>query len=241
MQNMVENHFLHLFLCKFCQNCVSSATRVEKMVNFVIMVARNEVAKMWSLSDKLTECYVKINDVQEEKIEIYRYGFKLIISDIINFAIILTLGVLIGSFLDSVCFLIVLVVVRRFSGGFHAKTFLVCRLSMIITYLCVQILSDLLGELSDFNLIISLVINIISLTVIVCHSPVENVNKPLNDRQRKINKRKAIIASLLCFALSQIMIIADIDEGVTISLTLAAVAILMPIGLAVKKRGENNV
>lgn len=196
---------------------------------------------MWSLSDKLTDCYLKNNIVEEEKIEIYRYGFKLIISDVINFMIVMLLGLLTHSFFDSVCFLFVLVAVRRFSGGFHAKTFLLCRLSMIITYVSVQLISCWLEKYVNSVLIISLVINFISLVFIAGLSPVENVNKPLTKRQRKVNRRKAIITSSICSVLSIIMMISGINEGVTISLTLAAIVVLMLIALSMKKRGENNV
>ena len=110
------------------------------------------------LVDIITNYYVRKNVITEDKRDIYFYGFKLIISDIINYAIIIIIGIVLNRLIESVAFLISLCVLRQFSGGFHAKTFWLCRLSMIITYICVMALSDIIAY-KEYSIITVSIIN----------------------------------------------------------------------------------
>lgn len=89
---------------------------------------------MEKISNAITDFYIRKNHVPKEKREIYSYGFQLILADIINFSIVILLGVFLGKVIDSILFLITLCSIRQFSGGFHAKTFWLCRVSMLITF-----------------------------------------------------------------------------------------------------------
>lgn len=94
----------------------------------------------------MTDYCLRKNIIDVDKKEIYRYGFKLIISDIINFSLIIVLGFILGRTIDSIVFLICLCGLRQFTGGFHAKTFWFCRFLMIITYICVMFLVVVISE-----------------------------------------------------------------------------------------------
>ena len=120
--------------------------------------------------------------------------------------------------------------IRHFSGGFHAKTFWLCRLSMLITFLAVVCFTMLIQE-NFANYYILIVVNIIYVIFIAVFSPVKHPNKKLTSEQKKKNKTKAIITSFISSFVSSALIIFKIDKGVTISLTLAAVVILMIIGI----------
>ena len=124
------------------------------------------------LVDIITNYYVRKNVITEDKRDIYFYGFKLIISDIINYAIIIILGIVLNRLIESVAFLISLCVLRQFSGGFHAKTFWLCRLSMIITYICVMALSDIIAY-KEYSIITVSIINVISIVFIAVFAPTQ--------------------------------------------------------------------
>lgn len=190
---------------------------------------------MNTLSNLITDFYIKKAYVPEDKREIYSYGFKLIIADIINFSMVMLMGAILGIFLESIVFLITLCGVRQFSGGFHARTFWLCRLSMITTFLCVTAASYLISKSVYCNIGFIGIVNGISVISIAALAPVKHPNKPLTEQQKKQNKIKAIITSLI---LSVISITSNRIEGVTISITLAAVVILMIIGIMVQKGGK---
>lgn len=191
---------------------------------------------MEKISNAITDFYIRKNYVPQDKREIYSYGFQLILADIINFSIVILLGVFLGKVVDSILFLITLCSIRQFSGGFHAKTFWLCRLSMLSTFFCVTVISQLL-PMQSYKIIV-LVINIICTAVITFLSPVKHPNKELNTKQKKQNKINAFITSFIMSAISIILIIAGFDKGVTISITLAAVTILMVIGIMVQEGGK---
>lgn len=196
---------------------------------------------MDTLTNIITDFYVRKAYVPEDKREIYSYGFKLIIADIINFSIVMLLGAVFGQFIESIIFLITLCGIRQFSGGFHAKTFWLCRLSMLITFLCVEVISYLLSGSQFSNVGVIGLINAAAVMIIAILSPIKHPSKSLTEQQRKKNKIKAAITSFILSDISVILIIAGRTEGVTISITLAAVVILMIIGIAVRKGEDLNV
>lgn len=195
---------------------------------------------MDKLANTITNYYIQKNIIAEEKREIYSYGFKLIFSDVINYMIIILLGIILNRLIESVAFLITLCGVRKFSGGFHAKSFWLCRLSMIITCLCVILLTDIVTY-TGFETVIVIFVNVISVVFITIFAPVIHPNKPLSDKQKHNNKIKSVITSIVMSIVSIAIVAKDMKFGVTISITLLAVVALMTIGMAVRKGGKENV
>lgn len=193
------------------------------------------------LANIITDHYIRKKIIAEEKREIYSYGFKLIIADVINYVMIILLGIVFNRLIESIVFLITLCGIRQFSGGFHAKSFWLCRLSMIITCLCVMLLTDIVTY-TGFESIIVILVNVISVVFITMIAPVVHPNKPLSDKQKHNNKIKSVITSIFMLIVSIIIVVTtDMKFGVTISITLLAVVVLMIIGMAVQKGGKENV
>lgn len=203
------------------------------------MELTGEMKKMERLAKAITNYCLKNELIEEGKSEIYLYGFKLIIADIINYAIVILLGMLFGEVLESAVFLICLCGLRQFSGGFHAKSFWLCRLSMIVTFLLVVIISDAVWK-TDVSAAMAILINVCSVLAISIFAPIENINKPMTDEQRHSNKIKSILTSIFLSCISIVLMMCDIKSGVTISITLLAVVVLMIIGMAMKKGGKEN-
>ena len=163
----------------------------------------------------------------------------MILADVINFSIVILLGILMGRAVDSILFLLTLCSVRQFSGGFHAKTFWLCRVSILITFFGVTVVSQLL-PVQSYKILI-LVINIVCTAFIALLSPVKHPNKELTEKQKKQNKLNAFLTSFILSIISGILIFAGFNKGVTISITLVAVAVLMVIGILTRIGGDKNV
>ena len=211
------------------------------MEKFVVILKTKEVDTMEKLSVAIVDYCIRHSQIESEKREIYIYGFMLIFDDIINFSLVILIGLCLKKFTESIIFLITLCGLRQYSGGFHAKTFFVCRLSMIITYIVVVIVTEFISNLFACFYIVAF-LNTISVIFVSVLAPIENVNKKLSSFQKKENKIKSIIASIVLSLVSITLIVFNLRaEGVTISITLLAVVILMIIGLAVKKGGISDV
>ncbi len=196
---------------------------------------------MDKISKIITDYYIRKNCITQEKREIYIYEFNLIFADIINFAIVLVIGAVVGNFSEGTIFLITLCGLRQYSGGFHAKTFWLCRMSMVVTFVIVLYISELLSKLQN-NLLAVTIINSMCFVFISFVAPIENKNKKISAIQRKNNKIKSIITAAVLSVISIVLVVVNIVKtGVIISITLSAVAILMIIGLAVEKGGQCNV
>lgn len=195
---------------------------------------------MEKLANTLTNYYLKKKVIAEDKYEIYLYGFKLIIADIINYMIIIALGIILKKFPESITFLLSLCVLRQFTGGFHAKTFWLCRISMVITYIGVLLITNFVLN-SGFEIPIIIFISVATIMVIAIFAPIENVNKRLSKSQRKSNKLKSIIASIILSMASVVFVVENTKVGVTISITMLATIVLMFVAMAIKKGGNTNL
>ena len=227
-----------------CVNCAAICTNRAKyldMEKFVVILETKEVDSMEKLSVAIVDYCIRHSKIKSEKREIYIYGFMLIFADIINFSLVILIGLCLKKFTESVLFLITLCGLRQYSGGFHAKTFVVCRLSMILTYIVVTLVTSFLIKMR-FCIYAVILLNAISIVSVSLIAPIENVNKKLSASQKKRNKTKSIIVSI-ALSLASIFFIGFnlMEEGVTISITLLAVVILMIIGLAAKKGGYSDV
>ena len=77
---------------------------------------------------KITLEFQEIGVIQE-KLEIYKYSFELLISSLIGISLILIIAYTSSAFLDSLVFLICFILFRQYTGVYHSKTFLSYNLS----------------------------------------------------------------------------------------------------------------
>ena len=131
--------------------------------------------------------------ITEDILDIYVYGFELIISSLISTTLILLIGLLLNMFFPTVAFLVVFILLRSFSGGYHAKTYAWCSLITLGTYITVLTLSKFL----DVPWIAYWILAGVGLGLLMILAPIENPNKQLSFAQ----KRKFKIISCIIFAL----------------------------------------
>lgn len=93
-----------------------------------------EVCMIDFLASKITENLVK-SSIINEKIPVYRYGIELLISSAIGISLILTLGVISNTFLEATVFLLLFIILRQQTGGYHSNTYVGCNTSFSIIYL----------------------------------------------------------------------------------------------------------
>lgn len=188
---------------------------------------------MKKLSLLLLNELLKRNIILYEKSEIYYAGIMLLVSDLINILLVMTAGIISHHFLWSVIYLIILWTVRRFSGGFHAKTYILCRIVTLGTCMLIIFLSN---SIEKNYTIISMLCNGFTIVTMIFFAPVAHPNKSLTEKEAKANKIFSLITTLLCSIFSILLIAYEHKEGLVISLTLSAIAILMYVGLLTNKK-----
>lgn len=115
------------------------------------------------------------SDVQD----FYRYGIEISISSFLNIFLVLLLGIIINHIAhiaESIIFLLLFILIRSFTGGYHADTYFRCNLLMCITF----ILTVLSNCMFSNKLSLSIIIVLICVTELIVSvlGPIENKNKP---------------------------------------------------------------
>lgn len=129
-----------------------------------------------------------------QEVQIYEYGLELILADIINFAAVLLISAALQEIGSGILYLLCFVSVRIFSGGFHARTHLLCGISMILFYLLFTFICKGAASAGSAVLIAG---TILAYAPLLKWAPVRNRNRPLNDSKRRKNRYRAVASYIL--------------------------------------------
>lgn len=177
------------------------------------------------LSSKLADFLCDNNIIPEDEKDIYVYGNELLISSFVGIFLICVAGVILGEFLNTLAFLLVFIINRQFSGGYHANTFFKCSMVFMLVYLVVLFISKML--LSSYSLFVWLIIAFAHLSIIIDLAPMSNKYKPISDSQRREAKKKIIIISIVFELVAAFVFFFDMQLSLVITLTLLSISMLM--------------
>lgn len=189
------------------------------------------------LSQKLTRFLERNMSVDPNMVDIYRYGIEVTLSSLLNIILVFTAGVLTGDVLASVTFLGVFILLRSFTGGYHATTYFRCNTVMVITFLSVKIISLFLFHQS---LSVKLLFLCIFLFPIIILSPVKNIHKVLSEQKRKINRILAIVTYIALAVISIVIVYNKFIYGSIIIATLTSVSVMILIEIFMQRRGYHE-
>ena len=83
-----------------------------------------------ALSEKIAVFLFNNND--KYPIDVYVYGIELTLSSLAGMLVVLFMGLISGFLIESIIFMISLSIIRIYSGGYHARSYLKCNLLLII-------------------------------------------------------------------------------------------------------------
>lgn len=132
---------------------------------------------------------IKLGYISEEDSEEYIYGFDLILSVIVSDIAMITIGLIMHMAVEAIIFTFMYKCIRKYTGGFHCETALTCIISSC--FMCVCVL--LVIKYFPYNFIIYTTVTIILLAFLFVMSPIEAVNKPLDETEVKVFGRRARI------------------------------------------------
>lgn len=122
----------------------------------------------------------------------------MIIPKVILYAVILVVSLITDTFLMSVAFVILLMCLRRYSGGFHCKTAEICLLVSFLMYLLAIFGYEFVSFIPNMVYGIS---TVLSSVIVLIFSPVEDKNRPLDETEKVLYRQKAMIALCIIHAL----------------------------------------
>lgn len=177
------------------------------------------------LSNFIALFLYKNNIIDKGKIEVCQYGFEIIVSTIIGFLLVLISGIILGEITEAILFYCLFVGVRFFTGGYHADTHFKCKLTLLTCCLSVLIASKYLLT----SMILQVALLIIYLITVFLFSPIEHINAPLTEDEKKRNRKLSIIMAIALTILSLSGNKYFPSISLVSSLTLFVIAILIII------------
>lgn len=140
--------------------------------------------------------------IEKKGVDLYTYGFELLLSSIIGVLSLILVSVCAGKPLLWLPYLSGFAALRLYGGGYHAKTHKECIFKFTSLYIIFLIFSCYLCKLTYFPVITSFLVS----GVTFCFSPVEADNKPLRIEIYQVNRRKSILLSIANLALSLLIL-----------------------------------
>lgn len=170
-----------------------------------------------------------------DKYDVYRYGLEMIISTVLGVILVLLCGILTDSFIHAILFYGLFVILRMYTGGYHADSHIACKMtlcgSFLITYFTLKML------LVKFNIKILLIFVLFNLASAVSIAPVECVKKPISKHIKCKNKFVSIILYFVLAILSICLYIMSYHEwSLFLILVISDVTLLMYIGNIKERR-----
>lgn len=186
------------------------------------------------LSGKIGNNLIQSSVIKEEDAEIYIYGINQILVSVLNVSSALIIGLIFGVFFEIAVFMAAYIPLRSFAGGYHAKTPLRCYVFSVMMLIVVSIG---LKYLHIAEWIYYAVLAAATLVVLVL-SPVEDRNKPLDDIEHKIYKRRTVLIAAVELTLALLLKLLMLDDLFIATAYSFIVLSLMLIAGKVKNRFE---
>lgn len=183
---------------------------------------------MKCLAEKITDYIVRIGVISEKSYAIYQYGFQIGLEMLSCFLACLGIAIYLHMTLQFWVFTCVFMLLRSYAGGLHLNSYLGCFICSILVQTFVLLID------SQYTLIlpISWGIILISSILILKNSPVENINRELDKKEKWHCKKitKKIIAGIVicvcgCTAIQLTRIVS------LVALTVLSVLIFQYMGI----------
>ncbi len=186
------------------------------------------------LSKSMASFFVKYKVAKEEDEELYIYGLQTILSSVFALLLILVFAMIKRDLIETGLFLVCLVLMRSYTGGYHTKKYWSCCLVTLSCYLLNMYIGKMVGSSNEL-----FVLYLVSILIILLISPLESKNKPI--REMDMPKFKIIVIGIcLIFstAIAVFYLAGRMTYAVYIELAGITTAGSLVIGYYEKKKEE---
>ncbi|MGN0384049.1 MAG: accessory gene regulator ArgB-like protein [Eubacterium sp.] len=151
---------------------------------------------MRSLFSKIVNILINDNVIQSEDRELYEYSLYVLFLTIYPLFVAVIIATVMGVLIEGMIIISVFAIIRRYSGGHHAKTVFLCFLesttTMFLFFFAFK--ENVIGAYLYMVLIIA--------TIQLCiFSPIENVKHLLNEKEKIKYKKHVLIIIMIMLGL----------------------------------------
>ncbi len=190
---------------------------------------------MKSLASWITKKLVQQGVIEVEEYEVYHYGMQLILSALWIFTWIMGIGILLDKVYLTVIFILALVGLRHYSGGYHANAYYKCFFVSIGTFIATLIMVYLQEK---WDLKYTLIICSIVCTIGLCRIGSLNSEKnPKTEEEMQHRKQRTRFISCL-YSIVSCFLILCVHKYLDIATTLVCIQLIARLALGLYKEKE---
>lgn len=186
------------------------------------------------IATKITKTMLAHKIIAEDMFDIYVYGFELLLSFLFNTTIIMVSGILLSRILQTLLFLLIFVLLRSFTGGYHANTYSVCTLVTFLIYGGILLFSELFTP----SLLFYEALAIVGVALLLALAPIEHPNKKITEKKKRKYKHISLVLFLIFITVGALLCHAECQLNAVVFFTLTADLLLLFVKN--RKKGENK-
>lgn len=157
---------------------------------------------------------VLCNDEKDtDNYELYEYAVYIILSSLFHIATIIALGLFFNLLVESLMFYFSFIVIRKFAGGYHAKTPVRCYVFSVISTVFILVVMKIILAVDSLLIMYGLLLLDLICVILICMlSPIDTDNNPLNNREKKVYKTISVVASITIFGVSYVLMLFSLSN-----------------------------
>lgn len=183
---------------------------------------------MEALSEKIITNIIKGGEPIAYSRDVYVYGLTQLFRILLNLFTTIIIGFGMGMLPESLVFVVCLMLIRSYSGGYHSNSPLRCYLISVIAVIIA------LGsiKLSVWNVYSSVMLMVISNTILLLYAPIGHRNKLLDDIETLVYKRRLRWILMVVAVINMIFMYSNqitLAFAGTSAVILSAMMLLVPL------------
>ena len=181
------------------------------------------------ISDKFA-CFLCKDEGQKDNFDLYEYAIYIILSSAFHMATVIVLGLVFNLLTESLVFYLSFIVIRKFAGGYHAKTPVRCYLFSFASNIIILCLVKWLSSINTLFIFIFIIFELLCVVLILLISPLDTENNPLTGQEKKMYRMLTSIITILIFIISSLCFFKgyrNIGSSMICGVVMSALVLLM--------------
>lgn len=183
------------------------------------------------ISDKFA-CFLCKDEGQKNNFDLYEYAVYIILSSAFHVITVITLGLCFNLLVESLVFYFSFIAIRKFAGGYHAKTPVRCYLFSFASNIIILCLVKWLSSINTLFIFIFIIFELLCVVLILLISPLDTENNPLTGQEKKMYRMLTSIITILIFIISSLCFFKgyiNIGSSMICGVVMSALVLLMEV------------
>ena len=190
------------------------------------------------IAKEITNYFINKGIIKNCEKEMYEYSYEIMISQFFYIIIMLLISLIFGAILESLAFFVGFYICRKYSGGYHASTYMKCHILFSLNHiLFLIILKTIKGQYVSLLTFVSVCTSVI---IIFLFSPIDHPNKPFSTTEFTKYKRNSRVLAILSTLLVILFNIFDNNNILVFSFSIGIFSVGMSLLYAIIERRINR-